>query len=129
MLSGKEIILMAANLMDVNNSNFETLALQSPLPVLVDFWAPWCGPCKAVAPVLEKMAAAYGDRMCFAKCNVDDNHEISARYGIRSIPTLLFLKNGKVVDKIVGAVPPAKLEQTLKNILSDAETPRAFVVQ
>jgi thioredoxin 1 len=120
---------MAANLLDVNDSNFESLALQSQLPVLVDFWAPWCGPCKAVAPVLEKMATAYADRMRFAKCNVDENHEISAQYGIRSIPTLLFLKNGKVVDKIIGAVSPAKLEQALKNILSGAETPRAFVVQ
>ena len=96
---------------EFNDSNFEEKALKSDKAVLVDFWAEWCGPCRMVGPIVEEIASEYGDKAVVGKLNVDDNPEVAAKYGIRSIPTILFLKNGEVVDKSVGAVP--------KNALTD----------
>jgi thioredoxin 1 len=81
--------------------------------MMVDFWAGWCGPCRAVAPVLEELAHGSGGRVTLAKVNVDENPGLAARYGIRSIPTILFVKNGKVVDQVIGAVPKAQLQKKL----------------
>ena len=78
--------------------------------VLVDFWAPWCGPCRAIAPVLEKLVEGEGDRVSLVKINVDESPELAARYEVRAIPTILFFKDGKVVDRVVGAVPRSVLE-------------------
>jgi len=108
---------MAENISEIDDSNFETDVLQADKPVLVDFWAPWCGPCKAIAPVIEGLAKTFGDRMAFMKCNVDDNPVTPGKYGIKAIPTLIFFKDGKVEDQITGMVAKAKLEESINNIL------------
>jgi thioredoxin 1 len=105
-------------IMEVGDANFEAEVLQSSLPVLVDFWAPWCGPCKAIAPIVEELAAEYDGKLKVAKLNVDNNPATASRYGVRGIPTLLILKGGTVKDQVVGAVAKAKLVQAIGNVLS-----------
>jgi thioredoxin 1 len=97
---------------ELTDSNFEEV-IQSDKPVLVDFWAEWCGPCKMIGPVVEELAADYDGKAVVGKVDVDVNPEVSAKYGIRSIPTLLVFKNGEIVDKQIGAVPKAVLSQKL----------------
>ncbi|MBC8394091.1 MAG: thioredoxin [Deltaproteobacteria bacterium] len=108
---------MAAGIFEVDDSSFDAEILQSEKPVMVDFWAPWCGPCKAIAPVIEELVEAFGDKIKFAKCNVDDNPVTPGKYGIKAIPTLIFFKGGDAVDQITGIVAKAKLEETLSSIL------------
>jgi thioredoxin 1 len=110
-------MLMAEGIMDVDDNGFEADIIQSDKPVMVDFWAPWCGPCKAIGPVVEELAGEYGDRVKFAKCNVDDNPVTPGKYGIKAIPTLIFFKDGQVVDQITGMVARTKLEEALTGIL------------
>jgi thioredoxin 1 len=102
---------------EVGDATFEKEVIGSATPVLVDFWAVWCGPCRAIAPVIEDLAKSYQGRMRFVKLNVDDHQDTAQRFGIRSIPTLLVFKGGKVVDQIVGAVPRPKLEETIKRAI------------
>lgn len=108
---------MATGIQDVSDNSFDSEILNAEKPAVVDFWAPWCGPCKAIGPVIEDLAGTYGEQVKFAKCNVDDNPVTPGKYGIKAIPTLIFFKEGKVVDQITGMVAKSKLEDTLKGIL------------
>jgi len=109
--------MMAENVMEVNDSSFDAEILQTDTPALVDFWAPWCGPCKAIAPVVQELAETFGDKIKFAKCNVDDNPVTPGKYGIRAIPTLILFKGGNVVDQITGMVAKSKLEDAIQSVL------------
>jgi thioredoxin 1 len=102
---------------EVNDSNFEEIVIKSEKPVLVDFWAEWCGPCRMIAPTIEDMAREFSDKAVVAKCNVDDSPQVAIKYSIRSIPTILFFKEGKIADKQVGAVPKNVLANKLKSLL------------
>jgi len=102
---------------EVNDSNFEEIVIKSEKPVLVDFWAEWCGPCRMIAPTIEDMAREFSDKAVVAKCNVDDSPQVAIKYSIRSIPTILFFKEGKIADKQVGAVPKNVLADKLKSLL------------
>ncbi|AKU91202.1 thioredoxin [Vulgatibacter incomptus] len=101
------------NVKTFTDSNFESEVLGSQEPVLVDFWAVWCGPCRAIAPAVEELANEYKGKAKIGKLNVDENQMVAMKYGIRSIPTLLVFKGGKVVDQVVGAVPKSKLADAL----------------
>lgn len=109
--------IMAEGIMEIEDNSFDTEVLQSDKPVLVDFWAPWCGPCKAIGPVVEELSETFGDKVKFAKCNVDNNPQTPGKYGIKAIPTLIFFKDGNVVEQITGMVAKSKLEDALNSIV------------
>ncbi len=103
--------------LEITDSNFEQLVMQADKPVVVDFWAEWCGPCRMIGPSIEEMAHEYEGKAVIGKVDVDSNPGISTKFGIRNIPTVLFIKNGKVVDKQVGAVPKNVLVNKLDLLL------------
>lgn len=107
-----------AKIIEVGDNNFEAEVVQSDLPVLIDFWAPWCGPCKSIAPVVDEIAGEYEGRLKVTKINVDNNPMIPSRYGVRGIPNLIILKGGTVKEQIVGAVPKAKLIDAIEKALA-----------
>ena len=101
----------------VNDSNFQELVLNAGKPALVDFWAEWCGPCRAIAPFVEDLAKEYEGQVIVAKVNVDESNEVPMQYAIRNIPTLLFFKDGQLVDKMVGAASKSAIEEKIKALL------------
>ena len=109
--------MASENIVEVTDSNFKTEILGSKLPVLVDFWAVWCAPCRAIAPHVEALAKDYDGKVRVGKCDIDSNNEIATQFDIRSIPTLLVFKEGKVVGQVVGAVPRTKIEDLIKKAL------------
>jgi len=108
---------MSENVYEFTDQNFDSDVAQSKLPVLVDFWAVWCGPCKAIAPVVEEIAGEYKEKVKVGKVDVDQNQNVAMKYGIRSIPTLLIMKEGKVVNQIVGAVPKNNITDMLDKLI------------
>ena len=104
-------------MLNITKSNFEKEVISSEIPVVLDFWATWCGPCRMLSPVLDDLAAEYRDRARFCKVNVDNEPELSARFGIASIPTLIFFKNGEAQKRAVGYREKYELEETLKELL------------
>lgn len=109
---------MSEDVIEVTDGTFEDEVLKASLPVLVDFWASWCGPCRTVGPVVEAVAQQFKDRLKVAKVNVDDNVNVASQYNIRSIPSLLFFRNGEVVDQVVGALPEAQMVKTVEKVLA-----------
>ena len=101
-------------LVEITDDNFDTEVKNSDVPVLIDFWAVWCGPCKMIAPIVEELAGEYDGKAKIGKLDVDNNQKVAMQFGIRSIPTLLIFKGGEMVDQIVGAVPKAHIEEKLK---------------
>ena len=106
-----------SDLLEVTDENFDTEIMNSDLPVLVDFWAEWCGPCRMVTPVVEELANDYKGKVKVGKMNVDENRQTPAKFGIRAIPTLIFFKGGEVAQTIVGAQPKSHIEEELKKLL------------
>ncbi|HWP60159.1 MAG TPA: thioredoxin [Candidatus Acidoferrales bacterium] len=106
-----------ATIVSVADDSFDAEVLRSQLPVLIDFWAPWCGPCRAIAPVIEELARDYAGKLKVTKMNVDENPLTPARYGVRGIPNLLLIKDGAVKEQIVGAVPKARLVAAIEKVL------------
>ena len=102
---------------DVTDQNFEQEVIKSTMPVLVDLWAPWCGPCRMVAPVIEKLSEEFKGKIKFCRLNVDENPKTAAQYRVMSIPTLIFFKNGKAVNTVIGAVPERTLQPKLKALI------------
>jgi thioredoxin 1 len=101
---------------ELNSNNFTETINQENKLILVDFWAPWCGPCKIIAPILDEISASVGENVTISKLNVDDNPEIAAQFGIRNIPTLLFFKNGEIIDKTVGVSTKSNLENKIQTL-------------
>ena len=101
---------------NINEASFEKAVLQSPIPVLVDFWAPWCGPCKMIAPLLDELARENGGKFRVAKVNIDDDPALMQRYGVRAVPTLLFFSGGELKDQLVGGAPKQTILEKLNHL-------------
>ncbi len=113
---------------EIENNQFDQQVLQQVKPVIVDFWAPWCGPCKAMAPAFTTLAENYQDKMVFVKCNVDDHPAVAERYGIKSIPTLMIFQGGEAINSITGMVSQGVLDDAIKKALSGKAMPAPFIV-
>ena len=105
-------------IIELSDSTFETEVVNSDVPVLVDFWAPWCGPCRAIAPIVEEISSSYGEKIKVGRMNVDENQSTTMKFGIRSIPTIIMFKGGEAVDQIIGAVPKGEIERVVDKSLA-----------
>jgi thioredoxin 1 len=119
------VIVMIDEPVHVTDAAFDKAVLQSNIPVIVDFWAPWCGPCKMVAPVLEKLAKEYAGKLLVAKVNTDENNEWASKYGVQGIPTLLFVSGGKIIHRQVGALPEPMLRTVVAQFLDVVQPTQA----
>jgi len=102
---------------EITDTNFETEVINSDLPVLIDFWAPWCAPCRAIGPVVDELSREFTGKLKVVKMNVDDNPQVAQKYGVTSIPTLMMFKDGKLVDRVVGAMPKGELQKFIERNL------------
>lgn len=109
--------MASESIVELSDASFDEEVIQSDVPVLVDFWAPWCGPCRAVAPIVEEISSSYEGKIKVGKVNVDENPSITMKFGIRSIPTLLVFKGGEAVEQIIGAVPKGEIEKAVDKAL------------
>jgi thioredoxin len=109
---------MAASVQEITDQSFQRDVLQNPLPVVVDFWAPWCGPCKKIEPIMEELAGEYAGRISVAKLDIATSPQTAATYGIRSIPALVFFKDGHVASSLIGAQPRHKIEEQIQRVIS-----------
>lgn len=109
--------MASGNINEFSDDNFDSEVIGSDIPVLVDFWAPWCGPCRIIAPVVEEISDSYEGKLKVGKLNVDDNPQTSMKFGIRSIPTLLVFKGGSVAEQIIGAVPKTEIERVVTKVM------------
>jgi len=105
-------------IIEISDSNFESEVVNSDVPVLVDFWAPWCGPCRAIAPIVEEISSTYEGKIKVGKMNVDENQSTTMKFGIRSIPTIIMFKGGEAVEQIIGAVPKAEIEKVVEKSIA-----------
>ena len=119
---------MSETITEIQDNSFEQRVLQEDKPVIVDFWAPWCGPCKAMAPTFESLADIYGQKMVFAKCNVDASQATANRYGIKSIPTVMIFQNGEVLHTVSGLASRDALEDAITRALAGEAMPAPFLV-
>lgn len=119
---------MSHEILEIGDENFEEMVIKNQNPVLVDFWAPWCGPCKTIGPILEELVKKYGDSFVIGKCNIDSNPDLPLKYGIKSIPTLMFYNGGELVDKITGTVGQGEIEAVLDKILSGEKLVSPLIV-
>ena len=120
---------MIRNLKEIDDIDFEQHVLNSQVPVLVDFWAPWCGPCKAIGPIVESLATQYGGKMSFAKLNIDSNPITTGRYGIKAIPTIAFFKGGRPVEMITGLTSRGRIEKSINGVLDGSPAAQPFILQ
>jgi thioredoxin 1 len=120
---------MSEHIKEIDDQGFDHEVLQSEKPVLVDFWAPWCGPCKALGPLVEDLSIQYNDHLDFTKFNIDDNPITPGKYGIKAIPTIAIFKNGRPMEMITGLTSRSKLEEAIKGVIEGAVAKQPFIVQ